>query len=333
VPNQQRATIEQIVDAYRETGSVWKAAKRLGLCGQSVHERLKSIDYPLGSQKWTEEEYAELRELVDHLPINRIATQLGRPYYGVAMKVSRLGLAKRAGNKMCRKIPRGAGLNKERVTKLIRDLQGHKGALTTFCRMNGLLIETFVHAIQRYDPEFWKAYSREHTDLEVAVCEYCKIDFHPMTKKQRFCTRWCGSTKKRDDEYFGGRRATTIGLAEGICQLCLQPKDRLSSHHIFGKQNDPNNECLIAVCNGCHQLIGILAGRKFVDTDEGWQNLIHLVMARRMADKPSEFVGVHAYVEVERVTAEQVEEMGDSWMAETYQATGPEHVMVSMEAV
>jgi len=333
MPSPQKVSIEQIVDAYRSTGSVWKSAKMLGVCGQSVHERLKAIDYPMHNQPWTEEEYAELRLLVDQIPINQIAQRLGRPYYGVAMKVSRLGLAKRAGNRMNRKIPRGAGLNKESVAKLIRDLKNHKGALTAFCRMNGLLIETFVQAIQKYDLEFWKQYSREHTGLDAVNCEYCGAEFHPMTKKQRFCTRWCTTTKRRDEEYFGGKRATTIGLAEGICQLCLQPKERLSSHHIFGKQNDPNNECLIAVCSGCHQLIGILAGRKFVDTDEGWQNLIHLVMARRMADKPTDAVGVHAYVEIERVTAEQLEEMQDSWFAEEYHATGPEHVVISMEEV
>src|SRR6266571_198333 len=61
----QRATDEQIVAAYRITGSVWKAAKRLGLAGQSVHERLRRLGYPMAHQEWSEEELKEAISLAD----------------------------------------------------------------------------------------------------------------------------------------------------------------------------------------------------------------------------------------------------------------------------
>lgn len=38
-----KATNDQIVKAYRELGSVWLVGDRLGMCGQSVHERLQKI--------------------------------------------------------------------------------------------------------------------------------------------------------------------------------------------------------------------------------------------------------------------------------------------------
>ena len=39
----KKATDEEIIAAYGETNNVWKAAEILGMCGQSVHERLKRL--------------------------------------------------------------------------------------------------------------------------------------------------------------------------------------------------------------------------------------------------------------------------------------------------
>jgi len=38
-----KRTNDEILKAYSETGSVWKAAEILGICGQSVHERLQKL--------------------------------------------------------------------------------------------------------------------------------------------------------------------------------------------------------------------------------------------------------------------------------------------------
>lgn len=304
----QRVTIEQIVTAYRKTGSVWKTGKNLGVAGQTVWERLKAVNHPMASRKWDADELAELELLAQTMPIGKIAIRLGRPYYGVALKLSRLGLA-RLGHKANRtKVPRGAGLNKLGTEKHLAALRVHVGSLRQFCRMHALELETFVQAIQKYDPAFWAEYSESRSDLTRTQCDYCGTEFFPMTVRQKSCTRQCAATKKRDEEYFGGKRRNTVGLAMGVCQLCDQEKERLSSHHVLGKENDPGNDCLIAVCAGCHQLIGLLSGRRFVDQPDGWENLIHLVMARRMAEKSKKFVGVYACVDLEYLTVEDVEE-------------------------
>ncbi len=49
----QKATNQEIIDAYKATGSIWRAAKALGLCGQSVWERLRALGYPIASRKWS----------------------------------------------------------------------------------------------------------------------------------------------------------------------------------------------------------------------------------------------------------------------------------------
>lgn len=43
MPYPKRVSDENLLRAYRETGSIWKAGERLGLCGQSIHERLRKL--------------------------------------------------------------------------------------------------------------------------------------------------------------------------------------------------------------------------------------------------------------------------------------------------
>ena len=76
MPARERVSIEQIVEAYRATGSVWKCAKQLGLCGQSVWERAKVDRLPNGISQMDYEEDSELALLAEQMPIGRIAEHL-----------------------------------------------------------------------------------------------------------------------------------------------------------------------------------------------------------------------------------------------------------------
>lgn len=55
-------TDEEIRDAYERTGSVWKAADELGMCGQSVHERLVKMGADTSQNVFTEEDEKYLAE-------------------------------------------------------------------------------------------------------------------------------------------------------------------------------------------------------------------------------------------------------------------------------
>ena len=87
----KKATNEDIITAYRETGSVWRAGRRLGMCGQSVWERLTALNYQMSGSRWTADELNELRSLAGTCTIGEIARRLGRPYTGVAGLISNLG--------------------------------------------------------------------------------------------------------------------------------------------------------------------------------------------------------------------------------------------------
>ena len=294
-----KATNEQIIAAYRETGSVWRAAQQLGMVGQSVHERLRKLGYSLPGERWSEDELHELRQLVGVCTIGEIARRLGRPYGGTATKISQLGLA--VGNYHGQqKIPRGVGLDKANVKKLVRELHSYKGTLSAFSRLHGLRIELFVVAAQKHFPEEWERYTREHAVAPPKACPYCGRDFYPMSGKQKVCSRECAGHQRSDKKHFGGNRRNTIGLAEGVCQLCGRTGRRLSSHHLVGKQNDPDNEFLIALCSGCHQMVGILAAHPWCEDTEKLEALIALALIRRTgAENGTGHPGFYTYVEIE----------------------------------
>ncbi len=110
--NPKRVTNDQVVTAYRESGSVWKAAKSLGICGQSVWERLKILGFRLAASRWTSSEIEELNTLAQNCTVGEIGRRLGRSYAAVACKVSELQIGTRYGNSLKRKLARGSGLTK-----------------------------------------------------------------------------------------------------------------------------------------------------------------------------------------------------------------------------
>lgn len=297
-PGTQRATNEQIIAAYKATGSVWKSAMRLGLCGQSVHERLQRLGVPMSIKKWTREETdIAIEKAQNGVPISIIANQLGRTYSGVACQLSEHKI--RHPYKTSRKVKRGIGHDKEKIVKMMKHLLANGISVHQAARQFHVTTTGLVNAIQQKAPELWVEYKRRYSVLPDIECPGCKRPFTPLTKRQKFCTVQCGGSYGRDQEYFGGKRLTAIGLADGICQLCNKTKPHLAAHHVLGKENDPDNHVLIALCRGCHQLVGHLGRRLDCMDNEFWQNLIHLSVARSLTDSQSTHAGTYVTVEIE----------------------------------
>lgn len=302
-----KATTEEIIEAYKETGSVWKAGKKLGMAGQSIHERLRAVGHRLVNEQWTDEELQELTQLAEQMTIAQIANRLGRPYNGVAIKLSRLGLGNRFGNKGSKKPKRNGKYRKEQVQAYIRDMETTGVKITQYAKQNGLETETLTKAIQNIDLDWWNRYAEANAKKPKTTCPYCAVEFWPQSPKQIYCTRPCATQARTDRDYFGGRRRETVGLAEGQCQLCGQVGVKgLSSHHILGKENDPDNEHLIALCSGCHYIVTIVAGRRFAATPEAWEVLIQLVLMRKHGAN-KDMLGVFTDVEIDFITEDNKE--------------------------
>jgi hypothetical protein len=303
----QRVTNEELIAAYRDTGSIWKAATRLGICGQSVHERLKRLGVQLANQNWSEDETKVLSYLAaEGWTISQIASRLGRPYAGVAAKLSELKI--RSTYRPARKVPRGLGLTKAKVVAFAKYLLRTGTSVNKAAHRCRISTTSLTSALQQHAADLWAEYLSTHSHLPPKDCPGCGASFIPLTKKQQACTAKCSSTARADMRYFGGKRRDTIGLTEGICQLCLKTGKTLSSHHLLGKENDPDNEILVALCAGCHQLVGILGRRADCGSREFWENLIALAIARAWADKGRKDAGAFVSVDIEPLTEDEVVE-------------------------
>lgn len=188
---------------------------------------------------------------------------------------------------MARKIPRGKGYDKAAVLKHLNAMFKGGSFVTQYVKANGLKLDMFMLAAQLHlgkDGSFHPMEAQITGDprLIVKACEECGETFWPVRKTARFCSPKCSSTHSRDQNYFGGKRRETLGLAEGVCGLCLRRTESgLSSHHLFGKGNDPGNDHLLALCKGCHQMVSALALRKWCDDPLALGRLIVLGVSQR----------------------------------------------------
>lgn len=303
----KKVSNEQVIAAYRATGSVWQAGKRLGIVGQSVWERLKALGYPMRATRWTAAEFAELRALAGHCTISEIAHRLGRPYSSVATKISQLGIGSRVGNRRRRKTPREPAFTGAEAVRHMAGLEAYDGSARAYCIANSLSLELLVKAIQRECPARWDEYARRRSSLAERACPECGRAFTPLTKKQACCSRECSKWLRVDRQYFGGRRKSAVGLREGVCQLCLSSEKTLSAHHVAGKENDPDNLELIALCSGCHQLVGILAGGAWIRDPERWEFAINLALVRQLSGDETPPAYVHTCVEIEMEAFDQAQ--------------------------
>lgn len=92
----KKATDEQLIAAYEQSGSVWKAARLLGMCGQSVHERLKKLGSAKPINAFTDQDRERLkREYEGHAAagtLDHLASQMGRTKQFICRQAKRLGL-------------------------------------------------------------------------------------------------------------------------------------------------------------------------------------------------------------------------------------------------
>ena len=277
----KRVDIESIIRVYEATHSIWKTGKQLGVPGQTVHERLRKHGVPItGNTAWTEEELDEVRTMVESsVSIKEMAERLNRTYAGVACKLNEIGFTNY--RKVQRKKVRNkSGYDKASVKKHLAFLTANPTVkITQHCRSVGLNVDSLVYALQKHFPtEFDQYLLAHHGDIVRRACVGCGANFVPSNGKQQFCTRTCASAHHQDRKYFGGKRMTAVGMRERECQVCAKVNaTTMHAHHVIGKVNDPDNNHMVALCAGCHRLVGFAARvRGLVDSPEAWRRLIRL---------------------------------------------------------
>jgi len=100
-PDKRKATDEQIIESYTRLGNVWKVGVELGMCGQSVHERIKKLGF-VDQDQWTNEQldilwgaYQDRDSPVDQ---DALVISLGKLASNISRKARELGLSNRHRN-------------------------------------------------------------------------------------------------------------------------------------------------------------------------------------------------------------------------------------------
>lgn len=92
-----KATDDQIRESYLRTRSVWATGRELGMCGQSVHERVKKLDL-VESTRITDEDIAKIKAVYfegferGDGKLRALCSALGRRVTTVSREARRLGL-------------------------------------------------------------------------------------------------------------------------------------------------------------------------------------------------------------------------------------------------
>ena len=96
---------EVIIEAYNRIGNVWKVAEEVGLCGQSVHERVKRLGLKTNNPHFTDSEIERLKaDYLEYLldgNLQGLADEMGRTKHFICRQAGKLGLTDLSRGKKC----------------------------------------------------------------------------------------------------------------------------------------------------------------------------------------------------------------------------------------
>ena len=156
----RKATDQQIIQAYKECGSCKKAARKVGICYQSVHQRLKRLGVPMPykHKRFTQTELDRLRRdyvrYRDWGRLDELAAEMDRPKTSICLKARRLGLT------TYRRPQRQAGKWKYMTEKEARVIfekfrETKRLTIEQFAKREGFGYVGFNQTMMRFFPDEW----------------------------------------------------------------------------------------------------------------------------------------------------------------------------------
>ena len=154
-----KATNEQILAAYQETGNIWRTAEKLGMCGQSVHERLVKLNIPLNNPAFNEEDYKKLEEKYllyrDAGQLDLLAKEMGRTKQFICRKAKKLNLTDR--NHKSRWLAVWKYMPEEVARSFLEKFKHSKYTMKQFCNKFGYDDLGFSRTMKQFFPDEWDA--------------------------------------------------------------------------------------------------------------------------------------------------------------------------------
>lgn len=155
----KKASDKEIKEAYKRLGSVWKVAEELGMCGQSVHERLVKMGESKHINVLTkDEEEMLLREYIpyrDAGKLDTLAAKMGRTKQYICRQAGKLGLTdKNTDSKYLRVWD---NLEDEILYSLMEKYSHSQGTVAEFCKRHGYGSVGFERECSKRFPAEWEA--------------------------------------------------------------------------------------------------------------------------------------------------------------------------------
>lgn len=155
MPYRRKATDEQILDAYERHKSVWKAAEELGMCGQSVYERLQKLNAVNSRNVMTkeDEEYLAERYILyrDAGILQDLADEMGRTKQYICRYARSLGLTDTKHEQKWHSFWKNMPFYT--ADKIWQNFKKSPLTVTEYCKEMNYASQSFISTMNRYFPD------------------------------------------------------------------------------------------------------------------------------------------------------------------------------------
>lgn len=154
----KKAGDAQIAAAYAKYGSVWKAADALGMCGQSVHERLTRLRLIRPINAWSAEDDELLQErYLDYRHAGKLADlalQMGRTKPFICRKARVLGLTNSKQPKVY--LRKWKGISYDHAATIFDAFKASSLGMGQYCKKMGFDDLGFSRAMKEHFADEWE---------------------------------------------------------------------------------------------------------------------------------------------------------------------------------
>ena len=160
-----KASNEELIAAYAESGNVWRVAERFGMCGQSVHERLTKLG---AMRKWqfTDEERSRImREYADYRrawKVAEMAKEMGRTVSSLSKIAREYGLTT---HRYPKHYAKWKYMSEDSTRALLDQFKRSPLLLYQWCQKNKISGEGFSETCRKFFPDEWDHVIESKTPL------------------------------------------------------------------------------------------------------------------------------------------------------------------------
>jgi Holliday junction resolvase len=154
----KKCSDNEIIEAYKKTKNIWRAAENLGMCGQSVHERLVRLGVKLNHPKWTEEETCILRERYilyrNSGKLDLLAKKLNRTKHLICRKAKEIGLTNYKRSREWGLVWKNMDIESAGI--LFEKFKKSTYGFNNFCEHYNFGKNGFYDTMKKYFPDEWE---------------------------------------------------------------------------------------------------------------------------------------------------------------------------------